>query len=96
VRRAVTSLESVFGARAGIEKRLAASWVHDWQRDPFARGAYTYVAVGGHGARRSLAEPLRNTLFFAGEAVDFEGEHTTVAGALQSGTRAAREVLAHG
>ena len=94
VRRAVRSLESVFGRRTGIEERLAAAWVHDWQKDPFARGAYSYVAVGGHGARRALAEPLRDTLFFAGEAVDFEGEHTTVAGALQSGTRAARELLA--
>jgi monoamine oxidase len=96
VRRAVRSLESVFGARAGIEKRLAASWAHHWQRDPFARGAYSYVAVGGHGARRALAEPLRDTLFFAGEAADFEGEHGTVAGALQSGARAAREVLRAG
>jgi hypothetical protein len=92
VRQAVTSLESVFGARAGIKERLAASWVHHWQQDPFARGAYSYVAVGGHGARRALAEPLRDTLFFAGEAADFEGEHGTVAGALQSGARAARQV----
>ena len=93
VRQAVGSLESVFGGSTGIEERLAAAWVHDWQQDPYAHGAYSYVAVGGHGARRALAEPLRDTLFFAGEAVDLEGEHTTVAGALQSGARAAREVL---
>ena len=93
VREAVTSLKSVFGARTGIEERLAAAWVHHWQQDPYARGAYSYVAVGGHGARRALAEPLRDTLFFAGEGADFEGEHGTVAGALRSGERAAREVL---
>jgi monoamine oxidase len=96
VRQAVTSLASVFGTRAGIKERLAAAWVHHWQQDPFARGAYSYVAVGGHGARRALAEPLRDTLFFAGEAADYEGEHGTVAGALQSGARAAREVLRAG
>jgi monoamine oxidase len=96
VHQAVTSLASVFGKRTGIEERLAAAWVHHWQQDPFARGAYSYVAVGGHGARRSLAEPLRDTLFFAGEAADYEGEHGTVAGALQSGERAAREVLGAG
>ncbi len=93
VRQAVRSLESVFGGRTGIEERLAAAWVHDWQQDPFALGAYSYVTVGGHGAQRALAEPLRDTLFFAGEAAHFEGEHTTVAGALQSGARAAREVM---
>ena len=96
VHQAVTSLASVFGTRTGIEERLAAAWVHHWQRDPFARGAYSYVAVGGRGARRALAEPLRDTLFFAGEAADFEGEHGTVAGALQSGARAARQALAQG
>jgi monoamine oxidase len=33
-------------------------------------------------------------LFFAGEAADVEGDAGTVGGALQSGVRAAREVLA--
>jgi len=93
VRDAAASFASLFGIRAGIEDRLAAVWVHHWQQDPLARGAYSYVAVGGHGARRALAEPLQDTLFFAGEAANDAGEHGTVAGALQSGERAAREVL---
>jgi monoamine oxidase len=96
VRGAAASLASILGIRAGIEDRLAAAWVHHWQQDPFARGAYSYAAVGGHGARQALAEPLHDTLFFAGEAADHEGEHGTVAGALRSGERAAREVLEHG
>ncbi|HEY7742340.1 MAG TPA: NAD(P)/FAD-dependent oxidoreductase [Burkholderiales bacterium] len=96
VRAAAASFASVFGIRSGIEERLAAAWVHHWQQDPFARGAYSYVAVGGQGARRALAEPLQDTLYFAGEAADHEGEHGTVAGALRSGERAARAVLGRG
>ncbi|HKA39928.1 MAG TPA: NAD(P)/FAD-dependent oxidoreductase, partial [Burkholderiales bacterium] len=92
VRQAVRSLESMFG-QSGLEDLLQAAWVHDWQKDPYARGAYSYVAVGGHGAREALAAPLREALYFAGEATDFEGEHATVAGALQSGLRAGRQVL---
>jgi monoamine oxidase len=92
VRQAVRALESMFG-HDGIENLLQAAWVHDWQQDPYARGAYSYVAVGGHGAREALAAPFAKTLYFAGEATDFEGEPATVAGALQSGLRAAREVL---
>jgi monoamine oxidase len=92
VGQAVRTLESIFG-HPGIEQLLQAAWVHDWQRDPYARGAYSYVAVGGHGAREALAAPLGKTLYFAGEATDFEGEPATVAGALQSGLRAARQVL---
>ncbi|TMH32984.1 MAG: FAD-dependent oxidoreductase [Betaproteobacteria bacterium] len=44
------------------------------------------------GAREELAAPLDDTVFFAGEATDSE-EAGTVAGALRSGMRAAREAL---
>jgi len=91
--RAIESVESIFGKRASIARRLEAAWFHDWQHDPFSRGAYSYVTVGGAGARKALSEPLQNTLFFAGEATEFSGEHGTVAGALMSGTRAARQLL---
>ena len=93
IRQAVASLESVFGKRARAESRLVTAWLHDWQSDPFARGAYSYVAVGGHGARKALAAPVQDTLYFAGEAADFEGEHGTVAGALRSGITAARRLM---
>lgn len=93
IRQATASLESVFGGRARVRSRLAAAWVHDWQQDPYSLGAYSYVTVGGHGARRRLAEPLLETLYFAGEATDYRGEHGTVAGALRSGVRAARQVM---
>lgn len=92
--QAIQSVESVFGKRANVARRLEAAWFHDWQEDPFSRGAYSYVTVGGAGARKALSQPLQDTLFFAGEATDFSGEHGTVAGALASGTRAARQVLA--
>ena len=67
--------------------------LHDWQADPFARGGYSYVRVGGTGAREELAEPLEDTLFFAGEATDTE-QSGTVGGALASGMRAAQQILA--
>jgi len=77
-----------------VAAELRAWYYHDWQQDPFARGAYSYLTVGAHDARAALAQPLDDTLFFAGEATEEEGG--TVAGALQSGTRAAHEVLAAG
>lgn len=70
--------------------------VQDWSADPWARGAYSYVLVGGADARAKLAQPLGRTLFFAGEATHTEGEAGTVSGALQSGQRAARELIACG
>ena len=90
---AVRSARSLFAGAAGFEDELEAAYVHDWQRDPYARGAYSYVRVGAAGARKALARTLEGTLYFAGEAADYEGETGTVAGALQSGVRAARELL---
>jgi monoamine oxidase len=94
VGEALTSFAALFGGRADVEAQLEAATVHDWQSDPYARGAYSYVIVGGEDARNELAKPLDGTLFFAGEAADCEGEAGTVAGALQSGARAARELIA--
>jgi monoamine oxidase len=93
VRQAVASLESMFGGRVGAESKLEDAWVHNWQRDPYARGAYSYTTAGGEKARALLAAPLEKTLYFAGEAADSE-EAGVVGGALHSGFRAAREVLA--
>jgi len=86
------ALESV---RAVFGKALAqpdAVLLQDWAQDPYSRGGYSYVRVGGEGARETLGTPLQDTLYFAGEATDAE-EAGTVAGALRSGARAAREVL---
>ena len=84
---ALASVESVFG-----KQELAAAYVQDWMQDPYSRGGYSYVLVDGMGAREQLATPLDDTVFFAGEATDSE-EPGTVAGALRSGQRAAREAL---
>jgi monoamine oxidase len=90
---ALDSLQSMFGRKVRVRAMLERAYLHDWQADPFARGAYSYVIAGGTGARKALAAPVQNTLFFAGEAADTEGESGTVAGALQSGMSAARLVL---
>jgi monoamine oxidase len=68
--------------------------LHDWQADPFAGGAYSFVVAGGGDARKRLAEPLEDTLYFAGEAAAEDGESGTVAGALQSASSAVARVLA--
>jgi monoamine oxidase len=92
VEKALESLSTVFCGQPRSELELEGAYLHNWQTDPFARGAYSYIAVGGSGARNILAAPLEDTLFFAGEATDTENEAATVTGALQSGARAAREV----
>ena len=89
IRRALLqSLKRLFGAPEAPDQVL----MHDWASDPFACGAYSYVLVDGEGAREALRAPLEDALFFAGEATSLD-DAGTVAGALASGQRAARELM---
>jgi monoamine oxidase len=94
VQTALDTLETIFGKHANLRTQLQGTYLHDWQADPFACGAYSYATVGGTTAAKLLATPLQDTLFFAGEAANVDGASGTVEGALQSGKRAAQQVLA--
>jgi len=65
----------------------------EWEDDPYARGSYSYIAVGGTPADiEALAEPVGGRLFFAGEATyrhHWAGAH----GAYASGLREAARLL---
>ena len=76
-----------------LESLFEKAYVHDWQADPFSRGAYSYGKVGALKAQPVLSRPIDNTLFFAGEATDTTGNNGTVHGAIASGHRAARQIL---
>jgi len=92
--RAIQSLARVL--HVAVDRccaELVAAYTHNWQTDPFSRGAYSYVASGGNEVQRELAAPLEKTLFWAGEATNFQGHHGTVHGAIASGYRAATEIL---
>jgi monoamine oxidase len=93
VRQVLAAVQTFFGTEIDVASELEGYYYHDWQHDPCARGAYSYVLVGGSGARAALAAPLAATLYFAGEATDTQDESGTVDGALASGVRAARELL---
>src|ERR1044072_1689070 len=89
---ACEALRHIFGgSRQVLEERLADFYTHNWQKGPFAAGAYSYVPVDGLKAQAQLARPLEDTIFFAGEAANTEGHHRTVQGALATGIRHARE-----
>ena len=91
---AVAALSRVLGMdRADLEKLVVGRYVHNWGRDPFAGGGYSYACTGGLGAPAALAEPVEDTLFFAGEATNTQGHTGTVHGALQSGYQAAAAIL---
>lgn len=75
-----------------IGKVVGKTHATQWNDSPFALGAFSAAAVGGQPSRRVLMEPLRERVFFAGEAVH-ETLWGTVGGAWESGERAAAAAL---
>jgi monoamine oxidase len=95
--RAIGSLSRILGTSAEtVDRHVQRRYVYNWRNDPLARGAYSYARVGGDEARQTLAAPVEDTLYFAGEATNTDGYGATVHGAIASGQRAARDILKHG
>jgi monoamine oxidase len=88
---AIDQLARLFGA--DVKRSLRPVVGSNWARMPRVGGAYSYALPGHVAARKRLAQPFENLVFFAGEAtsdVDFSTAH----GAHDSGVRAATEAIA--
>ena len=90
IQAGLQDLEQMF--EIPLAERLVDALFIDWQADPYARMAYSYVPVNGLGVRSQLAQPVDQVLFFAGEATH-PTRAATVHGAFESGIRAAQEIL---
>jgi monoamine oxidase len=89
------ALSRIYGVAArDLHARLISWHTHDWQADPYARGAYSYAPAGALNASANMTQPVADTLFFAGEHTDTTGHWGTVHGAVGSGLRAAAQLLA--
>ena len=85
VTRAIHTLGGLLGVGATeLEGLLENAYFHDWQADPYSRGAYSYVKAGAAAGPEILSRPVNDTLFFAGEAADMTGNNGTVHGAIAS------------
>lgn len=89
--QAIDELVALLGA--DIRRKLTPLAESRWGHDRFAQGAYSAARPGHADARAALASPVDGHLFFAGEATS-PHFFSTAHGALESGVRAAGEVLA--
>jgi monoamine oxidase len=94
--RSLDTLATALGVSHDYLRQQLLSWhTHDWQADPYARGAYSYAPAGAVDASAQMTQPVEQTLFFAGEHTEVTGHWGTVHGALRSGMRAAEQLRAH-
>ncbi len=90
VEEALSRLGEMFGREV---TPVAGYLVTHWGTDPYCRGAWCSVAPGGTVEDfNTLAEPIDDRLFFAGEATTDAG-FGTAHGAFLSGSRAAEQIL---
>ena len=82
-------IRSIFGSEVPEPK---GSVVTRWMSDPHTRGSYSNLPVGSsYEDYDTLAEPIADRLFFAGEATN-RVHSATVHGAFLSGVREASRI----
>lgn len=84
-------LDSLFDGAAS--RNFGNASVQDWTSEPYIRSAFSYSSPDIFSARASAATPIPGKVYFAGEATNFNGNHGTVHGAMETGYRAAIELL---
>jgi monoamine oxidase len=87
----IQELDLIYEGKA-TESFLSAV-VLDYTAKPYIKGAYSYSTVGMGNARQVAAEPINKKLYFAGEAMNTNGHHQTVHGAVETGYYAVVNLL---
>lgn len=86
----LSSLSSIFGQEIPKPRQVVIS---RWGQDEFSKGSYSFNQLGSSPKhRRELARPLKDRVYFAGEATHVE-HFATAQGALFSGIKAAKQIL---
>jgi monoamine oxidase len=86
---AIDELAALLGGN--IRRHLRPLAASSWCRTDWIRGSYSHALPGHAGARKIVARPIRDRLFFAGEATH-NSDFSTAHGAWESGIRAAEQV----
>ena len=76
-------LDTMYNGQATAH--FVASHVQNWTTNPYIKGAYSYSTIGMGDARKLASESIAKKLYFAGEAMNINGHHQTVHGAIETG-----------
>ncbi|GAA4333253.1 NAD(P)/FAD-dependent oxidoreductase [Flaviaesturariibacter amylovorans] len=95
VGRALSDLAQMFGkTKDWLRLQLQTVHYHNWAKDPYCRGGYSFEVVDGPHWQKLLSAPVARTLYFAGEGLHAGPQIGTVEAALQTGQAAARQLIA--
>jgi monoamine oxidase len=85
IEKALVSLSAIlhFDVKE-IKDSLLNYHIFNWEKEPSVLGAYSYVTPETSGAHKLLSKPIRNTIYFAGEALYSGPDPGTVEAAIVS------------
>ncbi len=84
-------LDTMFAGQASAN--YIAGHVENWTTHPYIQGAYSYSTIGMNDARTVASNPVDDKLFFGGEAMNINGDHQSVHGAVETGYREVIRIL---
>ena len=87
----IQELDIMYNGQASAS--FIASHVENWTTNPYVKGAYSYSTIGMGDARKIASQALSEKLYFAGEAMNTNGHHQTVHGAVETGYREVINIL---
>ena len=92
--KAVRSLSYIFNSPPKDIKAEIVQWtIRNWAHDAFAFGAYAYPTIHTSRAQDLVSKPLRDALYFAGEAMYKGSAIGTVEAALHSAKEVAKDIM---
>jgi lysine-specific histone demethylase 1B len=87
----IQELDLMYDGKASAS--FIASHVQNWTTNPYVKGAYSYSTIGMGDAREIATQSINKKLYFAGEAMNVNGHHQTVHGAVETGYREVVNIL---
>lgn len=81
----LNELSEISGKNADL--LLENSIFYNWTEEPFIEGTYSYPVSGIGSARKEASEPVQDTIFFIGEAMNTESDHASINGAMDTSYR---------
>ena len=76
-----------------LKNKLVAYKIANWTNVQNVYGGYSYETPQSADAKKLLIQPIEQTIFFAGEALDYGVMTGTVEAALESGKQAALKII---
>ena len=87
----LAELDEMFDGKASqtYQKHIT----QNWSAEPYIRGSYSHYGGNYSSIMETIADPLENKVYFAGEALNLNGDYSTVHGAGESAYLALEKLL---